>query len=151
MRRRPTRKSGGGASCGKFRPFTPERNGAVSERQQVRGGEAGNLLLDWMRLLGWQIRLEQDGLEGVAEHMTDQGERLVVRVRAEQPSELAGVLFERALASLEASRARLDSAAAAAWLSPPEADRASRGCSPARRSDAAARYEVAGDGVAAGG
>jgi hypothetical protein len=115
MRRRLTGTGGGGASCGKFRPFTSERNDAVNERQQVRDGvAAGTLLLEWMRLLGWQIRLEQDGLEGVAEHLTEHGERLVVRARAEQASELAGALFERALASLEASRARLDSTAAAA-------------------------------------
>jgi hypothetical protein len=67
-----------------------------------------------MRLLGWRIELEDEGLEGVAEHLTDHGERLVVRARATEQADLAGLLFERALAALEASRTRAEPGAAAA-------------------------------------
>jgi hypothetical protein len=65
-----------------------------------------------MRLLGWQICIEDEGLEGVAEHLTGHGERLVVRARAAEQAELAGLLFERALAAFEASRARAELRAA---------------------------------------
>ena len=80
----------------------------------VSNGTTGRLLLEWMRLLGWHIELEDEGLEGVAEHLTEHGERLVVRARATEQADLAGLLFERALAALEASRVRAQLGAAAA-------------------------------------
>lgn len=86
----------------------------MTKRANGSNGKAGGLLLDWMRLLGWQIELSDEGLEGVAEHMTAGGEHLVVRARATDQAELSGLLFERAMAALEASRARAELDAAAA-------------------------------------
>ena len=98
-----------------FRPLHPKGDAVRKRAEQVQAGTAGGgLLIEWLRLIGWKVRLEGDGVEAVAEHLTQCGERLVVRVRAAEQSELAGLLFERAMASLEASRARSNLRAEAA-------------------------------------
>ncbi len=64
----------------------------INERPQ-----SGQTLLDWLRLLGWQVRVTQrDHVEAVAE-------RASLRIHAEGPAlaDVAWQLFERAVLAHE--------------------------------------------------
>ena len=72
----------------------------VADRQ-----ESMPFLVRWLSLLGWRVSLaEGDRVEAVAEHVTDQGVVLHVEASAESTADAGWLLFERAVAALEAQR-----------------------------------------------
>jgi hypothetical protein len=82
-------------------PPLHNRGGYTVKRQTEQ--IPGQLMLAWMRLLGW--KLEIDAGHAVGEHVTEAGERLVVRAHGESTAELACSLFEQAMAALEGAAA----------------------------------------------
>lgn len=67
--------------------------------------EPGGLLLGWLGLMGWGIRIEQgEQLRAVAEHTPPAGAPLVVTARGTELAELSWELFSGAVAALESER-----------------------------------------------
>ena len=68
----------------------------IAEKQ-----ESGQVLLQWLSLLGWQTSIRRGGgIHGEARHVTKDNRPLVVRARGTSLDQVAVQLFERALGRL---------------------------------------------------
>jgi hypothetical protein len=68
---------------------------------QTQMHESGQLLLEWLSLLGWQTSVRRNGtFEGVASHVAGDNRRLEVTAKGESLEHVALQLFERALGAL---------------------------------------------------
>jgi hypothetical protein len=66
-----------------------------------REHEGGQLLLQWLSLLGWQTSIQRDEtIKGVARHVSTDNRRLEVRAQGSTLDQVAVQLFERAVGRL---------------------------------------------------
>lgn len=80
-------------------PSTAEDNLSASTERP----ESGQLLLEWLSLLGWQTSIERNGtFSGVAHHVAKDDRRLEVRAQGSTFDHVVVQLFERAVGRLAA-------------------------------------------------